>query len=492
MKRAIFVLIALALAIGAYWAGQRSGHRDAQVAPATAPATAPTAAPERTILYWHDPMVPQQKFDKPGKSPYMDMQLVPVYADEKPAESGVSVSAQAQQNLGVRVAPAEVTGLVPELRATGYVQADERGIARAEVRSTGWVEKLHVRALNDPVRAGQVLAEIYSPDLLAAQEEYLLTRRMAQANAGDTALAQAARRRLELLGMPAQEIARLDSGGTAERRAPLLAPISGVVTELAVREGAMVQAGAAAFTITDLSTVWVSIEVPEARGAVLRQGVSATATVRTLPGKTFAGRLDYVYPEVNAQTRTLRARIVLANPGIALKPGMFAEVQLASAARRVLTVPTEAVIQTGTRSVVVVSEGGRFRPTQVRVGAEAQGRSEILEGLKAGEQVVVSGQFLIDSEAGLRGALERLQAPAGEATHKGTGKVTAIDQAASRVELDHDPIASLKWPAMTMEFALRDKALLSGLKAGDRVEFELRSEPGKEGEFVIESLRRLP
>jgi Cu(I)/Ag(I) efflux system membrane fusion protein len=273
---------------------------------------------------------------------------------------------------------------------------------------------------------------------------------------------------------------------------PLFAPISGIVTELAVREGAMVQAGAAAFTITDLSTVWVSIEVPEARGAVLRQGVSATAIVRTLPGKTFAGRLDYVYPDVNAQTRTLRARIVLANPGLALKPGMFADVQLASAARKSLTVPTEAVIQTGTRSVVIVADSGRFRPAQVRVGAEAQGRSEILEGLKAGEQVVVSGQFLIDSEAGLRGALDRLQTPAGEAMHKGTGKVTSIDPAARRIELDHDPIASLKWPAMTMEFALRDKALLGGLKPGDRVEFELRSEPGKEGDYVIESLRRLP
>jgi Cu(I)/Ag(I) efflux system membrane fusion protein len=492
VKRAILVFIAVALAIGAYWAGQRSAHREAQVAPAAAPAAGTTATPERKVLYWHDPMVPQQKFDKPGKSPFMDMQLVPVYADDKPAESGVSVSAQAQQNLGVRIAPAEVTGFALELRAAGYVQADERAMARAEVRSTGWVERLHVRALNEPVRAGQVLAEIYSPDLLAAQEEYLLTRRMAQANAGDAALAQAARRRLELLGMPREGIARLDAGGAAERRVPLLAPISGIVSELAVREGAMVQAGSAAFTITDLSTVLVAVEVPEARGAFLRQGASASATVRTLPGKSFPGRLDYVYPDVNAQTRTLRARIVLANPGLALKPGMFADVQLASAARKSLTVPTEAVIQTGTRSVVVVADNGRFRPAQVRVGAEVQGRSEILEGLKAGEQVVVSGQFLIDSEAGLRGALDRLQTPAGEATHKGTGKVTSIDPAASRIELDHDPIASLKWPAMTMEFALRDKALLGGLKPGDRVEFELRSEPSKEGDYVIESLRRLP
>jgi len=496
VKRAILVLIAALLAIGAYWAGQRSAHREAQVTPAAAP----TPAPERKVLYWHDPMVPQQKFDKPGKSPFMDMQLVPVYADEKLEESGVSVSAQAQQNLGVRLAAAEITELALELRAAGYVQADERGIARVEVRSTGWVEKLHVRSLNDPVHLGQVLAEIYSPEVLAAQEEYLLTRRMAQANAGDAALAQAARRRLELLGMPAQGIARLDSGGAAERRVPLLAPVPGVVSELAVREGAMVQAGAAAFTITDLSTVWVSIEVPEARGAVLRQGVRASATVRTLPGKTFAGRLDYVYPEVNAQTRTMRARIALANPGLALKPGMFADVQLASAARKSLTVPTEAVIQTGTRSVVVVAEDGRFRPAQVRVGAEAQGRSEILGGLKAGEQVVVSGQFLIDSEAGLRGALQRLEAPAqaqagspgAAAPHKGTGEVTGVDAAKGRLELHHDPISTLKWPHMTMEFALRDKALAAGLKPGDRIEFELRGEQDKAGDYVIERLRRLP
>jgi Cu(I)/Ag(I) efflux system membrane fusion protein len=196
----------------------------------------------------------------------------------------------------------------------------------------------------------------------------------------------------------------------------------------------------------------------------------------------------------------MRARITLANPGLALKPGMFADVQLGSAARRSLTVPTEAVIQTGTRSVVVVAEGGRFRPAQVRVGAEAQGRSEILGGLKAGEQVVVSGQFLIDSEAGLRGALQRLEAPAqvlagspgAAAMHKGTGEVTGIDAAKGRLELHHDPIATLKWPHMTMEFTLRDKALAAGLKPGDRIEFELRGEQDKEGDYVIERLRRLP
>lgn len=497
MKRAIFVLAAIALAAGAFWAGQRSARHDTATtaAPALADSTQANAAAERRILYWQDPMYPQHRFEKPGKSPFMDMQLVPVYADDKPADGGVSVSAQTLQNLGVRLASAETSALAPELRAAGYVQANERGIARAEVRSTGWVERLLVRAMNDPVSAGQVLAEIYSPELLAAQEEYLLARRMAQASPADAALAQAARRRLELLGVPPEALARLDAGGAAERRVPLVAPISGVVSELAVREGAMVQAGAAAFTITDLSTVWIAIEVPEASGALLRPGVAARAAVRTLPGRSFSGRVDFVYPEVNPQTRTLRARIVLANPGLALKPGMFADVQLGAAARKALTVPSEAVIQTGTRSVVIVADGGRFRPAQVKLGAEAQGRSEILDGLKAGEQVVVSGQFLIDSEAGLRGALQRLETPGqapGQALHKGTGAVTGVDAAKGRLGLRHDPIASLKWPHMTMEFALRDKALAAGLQAGDRVEFELRGEPDKEGDHVIERLRRLP
>lgn len=483
MKRVLFILLAAGLAVGAYLIGKRSVNHGAEVVA--------TITPERKILYWHDPMHPQQKFDKPGKSPFMDMQLVPVYADEeKSGPGGVAVSAQVQQNLGVRLAPAEPADLGQETRAAGYVQADERRIARAEVRTSGWVERLHVRAVNDPVREGQVLAEIYSPELLAAQEEYLLTRRMAQANPADAALAKSARRRLELSGMPEASIARLDAGGAAERRVPLLSPISGVVSELGVREGAMVQAGAAAFTVTDLSSVWVSIEVPEAQGALLYRGARASAIVRTLPGKPIEGRVDYVYPEVNAQTRTLRARIALPNPGQLLKPGMFADVILSSATRKALTVPTEAVIQTGARSVVIVAESGRFRPAQVKVGAEARGRSEILEGLKAGEQVVVSGQFLIDSEAGLRGALERLQAPDG--MHRGTGKVTEVDAAKGRVELDHDPIASLKWPAMTMGFLLRDKAQLGGLKPGDRVEFELRGEPDKEGDYVIEQLRRMP
>ena len=505
----VSALVGAGLAAGGYWLGQRSVQH---AAPAGTPAAASAAKTEpaktdsagRRILYWHDPMYPQQKFDKPGKSPFMNMDLVPVYADDKAAGGGVAVSPNVRQSLGMRTAAAEMTELRQELAAVGYVQPDERRIARAEVRTQGWVERLNVRAVNDPVRAGQVLAEIYSPELLQAQEEYVLVRRMAKANAADEALAVAARRRLELLGMGSAAIAKLEESGIASRRVALVAPISGVVSELGVREGAMVQAGMPAFTLTDLSSVWITVEVPESQAAVLRQGQRASATVQTLPGMRFDGRIDYIYPELNAQTRTVKARIVSPNSGYALKPGMFANVLLATTARKAITVPTEAVIKTGTRTVVVVLDGERFRAATVSVGAESDGRSEILSGLKVGDQVVASGQFLIDSEASLRGALARLDGegaqkppgdparkPAGEtALHKGRGKVTDVHIVKGHVEIEHEPIPSLKWPAMTMEFTVTDKASLQALKKGDRVEFEVHAKPTAENEYVIEKIER--
>ena len=489
MKRVIVCLGAAALLVGAgFLVGRHGTHSDMAV-----PTSQAQVGGERKPLYWHDPMYPQQKFDKPGKSPFMDMQLVPVYGDEKSsAESGVTVSSRAQQNLGLRSATAEVTEIRQEMAAAGSVQADERRMARAEVRTAGWVEKLHVRAVNDPVRAGQVLAEVYSPELLAAQEEYLLSRRMAQTNTADESLSQAARRRLEALGVPAAEIQRLEQSGEAKRRVPVLAPISGVLSELGVREGAMVQAGTAAFTLTDLSSVWIILEVPEAQAAILRPGLHVTARTQSLPGKAFEGKVDYVYPELNVQTRTVRARAALANPGLVLRPGMYVDVSLVSAARHALSVPTEAVIQTGTRGVVIVMDGERFRAATVKTGVEMDGRTEILDGLKPGERVVASGQFLIDSEASLKGALDRLAPPVERSGERGLisgrGVVTGIDAGKGRVELDHEEIPALKWPRMTMEFVVGDKAALRKLKKGDAVEFEMRGEPDKEGDYRIEKL----
>jgi Cu(I)/Ag(I) efflux system membrane fusion protein len=481
------VLVAI-LSTAAGWTGYWYGMKQA---PHAAPAAAPAAeanvdAQGRKILYWQDPMYPQHRFDKPGKSPFMNMDLVPVYADAAGEEGGVAVSARMRQTLGVRTAEAEQTVLKQDIRAVGYVQPDERRIARAEARFTGWVEKLHVRAVNDPVRAGQALAEIYSPELFAAQDEYLLARRMAQANPADEPIARAARKRLELLGFPSGLFAEIEKTGTARRRIPLIAPISGVLSELGVREGTMIQAGMPAFTLTDLSSVWITVEVPESQGALLRQGVRAEARMQTVPGKVFQGRIDYIYPELKTETRTLRARITVPNPGMVLKPGMFTDVALVASERKTLTVPSEAVIQTGTRTVVVVAEGERFRPATVKVGAETAGHTEILSGLKQGERVVVSGQFLIDSEASLRSTLTRLEG----AGHVGRGKVTDLHIAKGRIELDHEAIPSLKWPGMTMEFLVEDKSALRTLKRGDAVEFEVRAEPTKDGDYVIEKIRK--
>ena len=486
MKRAYMFVAAVLLAGAGFLAGRIGSHTDVAV-------PAPSQG-ERKPLYWHDPMYPQQKFDKPGKSPFMDMQLVPVYADDKAEQSGVTVSSRAQQNLGMRIAPAEMTEIRQELPAVGTVQNDERRMARAEVRVAGWIEKLRVRAVNDPVRAGQVLAELYSPDLVSAQEEYLLARRMAQANGADEPLARAGRRRLEALGISEGEIGKLEQSGVTSRTMPILAPISGILSELGVREGSMVQPGMAAFTLTDLSSVWIIVEVPEAQAAMLRAGLRAETRVQTLPGRIFEGRLDYVYPELNLQARTVKARITLANPGMALRPGMFAEVVLVSASRKALTVPTEAVIQTGTRSVVIVMDGERFRAATVKTGAERDGRSEILGGLNAGERVVASGQFLIDSEASLKGTLDRLEAPgsapaaAPRTMHKGHGTIIAVDAAKGRVEIDHEPIPSLKWPRMTMEFVVGDRAALARLRKGDAIDFETRGEADKEGDHRIEKI----
>ncbi len=500
MNRPIAIAVALvagaALAAGGYWFGQRSAPHPVQ--PTATPA-AKKDSEGRRILYWHDPMYPQHKFDKPGKSPFMNMDLVPVYADAATEEGGVAVSPRVRQSLGMRTAIAQTSEFKQEVSAVGYVQADERRIARADVRVAGWVEKLHVRAVNDPVRAGQVLAEIYSPDLYAAQEEYLFARRMAKESAENEPLARAARRRLELLGMPGVSIERLEKSGTSSRRVPVLAPISGILSELGVREGAMIQAGMPAFTLTDLSSVWVTVEVPEAQAAVLREGQRAEVRVQTLPGKALEGKIDYVYPELNQQTRTAKARVTLANPGQALKPGMFANVLLASPSRKAVTVPSESVIRTGTRSVVIVQEGERFRVATVKAGAESDGQTEIASGLKEGERVVASGQFLIDSEASLRGALARLEggeeqkpvaAPSAVAknTHRGVGRITDMNVAKGKVELEHEAIPSMKWPKMTMEFAVKDPNALGRLKRGDAVEFEVRGEPEKSGDYVIESI----
>jgi Cu(I)/Ag(I) efflux system membrane fusion protein len=366
----------------------------------------------RRVLYWHDPMVPGQKFDKPGKSPFMDMPLLPVYADAAAGEGAVAVSPRVQQNLGVRLAEAKSGSQTSTIETVGTVAYNERDVAVVQARSNGFLERLYVRAPLDPVHKGQPLAELYVPDWVAAQEEYLSAKRIsARPDAASLAgLADAARQRMRLAGMNDSQIASVETGGKVQARFTITAPIGGVIGELTAREGMSVMAGTPLFRINGLSTVWVNAEVPEGSAAQVRPGNPVEARAAAVPGAVFKGKVSAILPEVNPATRTIKARIELANPGGQLVPGMFATVSFAPPARKeVLLVPSEAVIQTGKRSVVVVAQGdGNFAPVDVEVGLDSNGQTEIRKGLQAGQKVVVSGQFLIDSESNLRASTTRM------------------------------------------------------------------------------------
>jgi Cu(I)/Ag(I) efflux system membrane fusion protein len=394
---AIIAVAAALAALGLIW--MRHG---------AAPRATPTAA-RQAPLYWYDPMHPDAHFDQPGKSPFMDMQLVPKLPDEALSAPGapasISVDSRMVQTLGIRFAAVEQGNLARTVDTVGLVGVDEHRIEAIQVRAPGWVERLEVRAVGDRVRRGQLLAGVYSPDLLATQQELLIA-----GGSGDAHLIEAARRRLALFGISESQIGRIEKTGQVERRVEYYAPFDGYVMDLGVRQGAAVEPGATLFQLADLTSVWVIAEVPETQAAGIRSGDRTEAAVPALPGERFEGRIDTVYPELDFATRTLKVRIVLQNPHQTLRPGMFATTHLkGTPLTGVLSVPTESVITTGTRSLVIVADDDtHFRPVRVVVGAEYGERSQILEGLALGQRVVASGQFLLDSEANLRGAFDNL------------------------------------------------------------------------------------
>jgi Cu(I)/Ag(I) efflux system membrane fusion protein len=491
-NKILALMLAIAVAAGGYAAyrlGMRQGMKATQHADASAPGQAAVAGggSDRKPLYWHDPMVPGQKFDKPGKSPFMDMQLVPVYGAGDGDDGKVAISPRMQQNLGVRTASVVSGKLSGGAVAVGSVAYNERDVALVQARSNGFVERLYVRAQLDPVRKGQALAELYVPDWIAAQEEYLATRHMQGA---DTAtLVAGARQRMRLAGMTDGQIRLVESRGKVNPRITISAPVSGVVAELGAREGMTVMAGAQLFRINGLGTVWVNAEVPEGMAAKIRPDAAVEARVQALPGSVFKGKVSAILPEVSPATRTLKARIELANLNGQLVPGMFATLTFASrSGADVLLVPSEAVIQTGTRNVVMLAQdGGKFMPVDVELGAESNGLTEIRKGLSVGQKVVTSGQFLIDSEASLKGTTTRMgdaQSPAAnkaDPIHHGEGKVEQIGK--DEITISHGPIASLQWGAMTMSFKLSPTGLPRNINTGDLVTFGIKKR--NDGGFEI-------
>lgn len=400
------LLAALVLAGGGYWLGTR------RAAPAgKAPAT--EVAHELQALYWYDPMYPDKHFDKPGKSPFMDMQLLAKYPEPGQADAddagGVRVSAATMQNLGMRTAVVEMGTLSAGARVPGSIAWDQRATYAVSARVDGVIERLYVRAPFEHVRKGQALAEMIAPEWNAAAQEYLALGRAGSADA--RSLQGAARNRLRVLGMDEGQIRSL-RGGSA--RVALRAPHDGVVSQLDVREGQRVQTGMPLMTIVGLARVWVEASIPQAQAAGIVPGTLVIATVSAFPGESFEGEVEALLPSVDAGNRTQMARIVLANPGQRLAPGMFADLQFASAAGESHPLlPDEALIATGSDARVIVALGqGRFKPVRVTTGRSSGGRTEILSGLSGGERVVVSGQFLLDSEASLSGALDRLSTDA--------------------------------------------------------------------------------
>ena len=434
------------------------------------------------VLYYHDPMVPGKRFDAPAKSPFMDMMLVPVYAGGAAGEAGaqggdnsnVTVSPRVQQNLGLRTAEVVRGTLTPALQAIGSIGWNERDQSVIQARAAGFIERLHVRATLDTVRAGQPFADVYMPDWVAAQQEFLAVKKAAGL---DAPLIAAARQRMLLAGMTEVQVARIESSGIAQPRITITAPTSGVVAELVARVGMTVAPGMTLARINGLATVWALAEVPESQVALLRPGASVEARSPGAPGTVFRGKVEAILPEVTPATRTLKARVQLANPGGVLSPGMLVTMQFMNMqSTAVLLVPTEAIIATGQRNVVMLAEeGGRYRPVNVETGLESGGQIEIKKGLVAGQRVVVSSQFLIDSEASLKGVEARLnnEAPAQSVkpvTHQGKARVEAINK--EGVTLSHGPIPSAGWGDMTMTFQPPASGLPRNVAVGDQVQFE--------------------
>jgi len=443
--------------------------------PSGAPAS-PTAA-DRKVLYWYDPMVPGQRFDKPGKSPYMDMPLQPKYADEAPARGGLQIDPARVQTLGVRTATVERGTLPGGVTATGVIDFNERDVAIVQAKTSGFVQRVYGHAAGDVVGAGAPLADLLVPEWAGAQGEYLAVRRT-----GDAALIQAARQRLLLLGMPASTIDAVARTGRVRNVATVTTPTGGVIRTLSVRNGMTVSAGQTLAEVNGLGSIWLNAAVPEALAGQVRPGQAADANLAAFPGETFSGRVTAILPQAQAESRTLTARVELPNPGGRLRPGMFATVRFGGPSQPALLVPSEAVIRTGKRALVMLAgPGGRYQPAEIRTGREAGGKTEVLAGLSEGETVVASGQFLLDSEASLSGVAARAVSPAAPkaaapALHESVGRVEQI--APEAVTLSHQAVPALEWPAMTMSFRLADPALARGISAGDQVTFAFEQTPG--------------
>jgi Cu(I)/Ag(I) efflux system membrane fusion protein len=435
------------------------------------------AAEDREILYWVAPMDANYRRDKPGQSP-MGMDLVPVYADEAGGDgSVVSISPEVVQNLGVRTAVVEQGRLWRAIDTVGYINYDESKVSHIHLRTKGWIENLVIKSEGELVNKGQRLFDLYSPELVNGQEEYIqaLTSK-------NKRLISASRERLKALGISDGQIKILRKTRKVKQNIAIYAPQDGVVSSLLAREGMYVMPSKRVMALADLSSVWLLADVFERQADWVKTGQTAEVTMSYLPGKTWEGKVTYIYPDLDAKTRTLKVRLQFENTDGSLKPNMYANVKIYGGAKNeVLMIPLEALIRTGRENRVIIALGeGKFEARPVKIGIESGDWMEIQSGLKAGESVVTSGQFLLDSEASVKASFARMS-PGNEPsmkpeTTRGFGVIKSIMPDHGMLNLEHDPIPDLGWPSMQMDFTVVDGVSLDGLSVGQGIDFELEKQ----------------
>jgi Cu(I)/Ag(I) efflux system membrane fusion protein len=504
IKMVLMVAVAGAAAGAGYWWGTR--HTTQAGPDMAAPQAAGKATDSRgKLLYYRNPMGLPDTSPTPKKDP-MGMDYIPVYEREAETSSQgqITISTEKVQRLGVRTEIVTVRELGRTVRAVGTLQMDEARLSTVSPRFEGWIEKLLVGTTGQAVSRGQPLMEVYSPDLVTAQQEYLIAARGVQAvkdggaesQANMRQLMESALARLRNWDVSTEEIQRLEREGTMRRSITLRAPVAGVVVEKRALAGMRFMPGEALYQISDLGSLWLIADVFEQDLGLIRQGQAAKISVNAYPGRAFTGKVSFIYPTVTPETRTAKVRIELASGGV-LKPAMYASVALATGApRKVIAVPDSAVIDSGVRRVVLVQTGeGRFEPREVKTGAQADDYVEVIGGVNAGERVVVSANFLLDSESNLKAALATFQSAPGDkgakeasgttgsVAHRAEGTLDAIDAKTGTVTVTHGPVATLKWPAMTMDFSLANRSLAANIKPGARFTMEFVERAA--GDYVI-------
>ena len=457
------LLSVLLLALGAgggYWAAKH---------------TAGDGAKEKTPLYWVNPMDPRDKRDGPAKD-NMGMDFIPVYEEKQGGSPGtVTISPEIQQNLGVRLAKVEQLPVHQQIETVGYVGYDEDRLEAINARMAGWIRTLAIKSEGQAIAKGSLIYELYAPDLVNAQHEYLLAQ-----NTNNPLLLRAAEGKLKALQVPADQIAALKRTRQVQETIRIYAPSSGYAAELKVREGQYVEPAAALFNISTLQQVWVNAEVFERQAAQLKVGDPVTMTLDYAPGRSWQGKVDYLYPTLEASTRTLKVRIRVNNPDEFLKPNMFAQLSIRTGTGEPhKLVPSEAVIRTGSQNRLVLALGdGNFKSVAVTLGPQFGDKVAIVDGVEAGDNIVSSAQFLLDSESSITSDFQRMTAV--RPTQVWTqGEVQAVDPKGRILSVAHHPIPEWQWPAMEMDFGVADNVDMTPLAPGQTLHIQMEQEGDK-------------